>query len=47
MTSFLTRFAHGLTRAQLTCVVALSFASIVVAVLAVYACRWWNARIVL
>ena len=47
MTSFLTRFTRDLTPAQITCVVALSFVSITVAVLAAYACRWWNTRIVL
>ena len=45
MTNFLTRFARDLTTAQITCVVALSFASIIVAVLAAYTCRWWNTRL--
>ena len=47
MTSFLARFTSDLTPAQITCVVALSFVSIIVAVLAAYACRRWNTRVVL
>ena len=47
MTSFLARFTRDLTTAQITCVVALSFVSIIMTVLAAYACRWWNTRVVL